>query len=61
MDLKLVTRCRNMMAELGIPVTRFCQNINLSTHSYYLWVNGKIVLSDGRTEKISNYLKKYGF
>lgn len=61
MNTELKERCKKMISELGIPVTRFCVNIQLSTHTYYLWQNGRTALSKKRTDQISNYLKRYGF
>lgn len=59
MDLK--KRCRTMIDILGIPVSRFCKNINLSAHSFYDWQNGKVELSENRLESIQKYLEKYNF
>ena len=59
MELKF--RCCDMINELGLPTTRFCKNINLSTRCYYDWQNGKLKLSEERLKKIDQYLKKYNF
>lgn len=50
-----------MIDVLGIPVSRFCKNINLSAHSFYDWQNGKVELSENRLESIQKYLEKYNF
>lgn len=59
--MNMKERCKRMMDELGIPVTRFCQNIHLSVHSYYDWRRDKVELSEKRLNSIDIYLKKYGF
>lgn len=59
--MNLKERIQTMLDELGIPVTRFCRNINLSTHAYYDWMLDRIDISDKRAESINEYLKKYGF
>lgn len=50
-----------MLDELGIPVTKFCRNINLSTFTYYEWRKGNLELSDERIKAIDAYLAKYNF
>lgn len=59
MDLK--ERCKKMIQEMSITVTGFCRNIDLSTKSYYDWMNDKVELSKKRLESIEKYLEKYGF
>lgn len=59
--MSIKERCKHMINELGIPVTRFCQNIRLSPHSYYDWQKEKVELSEKRLSSIDEYLKKYGF
>lgn len=59
MDLK--ERCKKMIQEMSITVTGFCRNINLSTRSYYDWMNDKVELSSKRLKSIENYLERYGF
>lgn len=54
-------RCQKMLDELGIPVTKFCRNINLSTFTYYEWRKGNLELSDERIKAIDAYLAKYNF
>lgn len=54
-------RCEAMRAELGIPATKFCQNISLSTGSYHDWRRNKTTFSEKRLNSIDEYLKKYGF
>lgn len=59
--MKLDQRCQAFIKELGVPVTKFCQNIKLSRTSLYDWMNGKINLSHQTLTRIDEYLKKYGF
>lgn len=59
--MKLEERCKKMIEELSIPVTRFCKSIRLSTSSYYDWQNQKLKLSDSTEKRINEYLEKYGF
>lgn len=54
-------RCQKMLDELGIPVTKFCRNINLSTFAFYEWKKGNMKLSDERIKAIDTYLAKYNF
>ena len=54
-------RCQKMLDELGIPVTKFCRNIDLSTFTYYEWRKGNLELSDERMKAIDAYLTKYNF
>lgn len=54
-------RCQRMLDELGIPVTKFCRNINLSTFAFYEWKKGNMKLSDERIKAIDAYLAKYNF
>lgn len=54
-------RCQKMIDELGIPVTKFCRNINLSTFTFYEWKKNNIKLSDERMKDIDAYLKRYNF
>lgn len=58
---KIKERCEAMREELGIPVTKFCRNINLSPGSYHDWQRNKATFSQQRLEHIDEYLVKYGF
>ena len=59
--MTLPERCENFITEMGVPVTKFCQNIKLSRTSLYDWKKGKLKLSDVTLKRIDEYLKKYGF
>jgi hypothetical protein len=61
MKMTLEARCKQMVNELGLPITRFCKNIKISTASYYDWQNQKLKLSDATQKRINEYLSKYGF
>lgn len=59
MDLK--DRCKKFTHELGIPITRFCRNINISTMAYYSWQSDDLKLAESTLKRINEYLSKYGF
>lgn len=59
--MELKDRCRRFLSELGVPVTRFCKNIELSTSSYHDWQRGRYGLSQNTLNRIERYLEKYGF
>ena len=59
--MSLEKRCKQMIEELGIPVTAFCRNVNISASAYYAWHRGTIDLSAATLDRIDEYLKKYGF
>lgn len=57
----LRTRVKNFIDEFEMPITIFCRKVKLSTASYYKWKDGLFEFSDETSERVSNYLKKYGF
>lgn len=57
----LLDRIARIRDELGIPMTRLCRNMNISTHSIYAWKRGEINLKDETIKRIDDYLTKYGF
>ena len=59
--MNLIKRSQKMIDELGISVTSFCRNIGISCSYYYYVKNGKMELSKEVSERLENYLKKYGF
>lgn len=59
MDFK--DRCKKFTHELGIPVTRFCRSINISTRAYYSWLSDDLKLAESTLTRIDKYLSKYGF
>lgn len=59
--MQLSERCFKFMRELGVPLSQFCRNINLSTTALRDWKKGRLKLSDSTLARIENYLDKYGF
>lgn len=57
----LRTRVKNFIDEFEMPITIFCRKVKLSTASYYKWKDGIFEFSDKTAERVSDYLKKYGF
>lgn len=61
MERKLIMRCEQFISELGLPVTRFCKNIDLSPTAYYSWRRGEMNMRREKQKEIDEYLKKYNF
>lgn len=59
--MTLKNRCKKFTHELGIPVTRFCRSINISTRAYYSWMSDDLKLAESTLKRIDEYLSKYGF
>ena len=59
--MTLKDRCKKFTHELGIPVTRFCRSINISTVGYYRWLADDLKLAESTLKRIDEYLSKYGF
>lgn len=57
----LIRRCENMMKELGIPLTAFCKNIELSPSAYYKLRHGDLNVSQETAQRIETFLDKYNF
>lgn len=57
----LKTRVRKFIEEFEMPITIFCKKVKLSTTGYYKWMQGVYEFSDETAERVSNYIKKYGF
>ena len=58
---QLFERIDQFTGELGIPVTAFTRNVNISVSSYYKWRSGVLKISDIALQRIDEYLAKYGF
>lgn len=58
-DLK--TRCINLLSALGLPKTRFCRNIKISTQAFNAWLRGDLNLADSTKSRIDNFLKIFVF
>ena len=59
--IMLRTRVKNFIEELEMPITIFCRKVKLSPASYYKWKDGYFEFSDETAEKVSDFIKKYGF
>lgn len=59
--MTLAERCFKFIETVGVPITKFCRNINLSRTCLYDWKNGKIKLSDKTLERIESYISQFGF
>lgn len=55
------TRIQRFLTELGLPKTRFCKGIGISTQALNAWLRDDLRLSDSTLKRIDNYLRKYGF
>jgi len=61
MENQIIERIKKFRAELGIPVTAFARNVNISANSYHRWMSGCLSLSPSTLERIDTYLSRYGF
>ena len=59
--IMLRTRVKNFIEELEMPITIFCRKVKLSPASYYKWKDGYFEFSDETAERVSDFIKKYGF
>lgn len=59
--MSLQNRCKQMIIELGIPVTAFCRKVNISASAYYAWHRGTMDFSESTLARIEEYLSRYGF
>ena len=59
MDLKV--RCEKFLLASGVPVTKMCKRLDMSTSSYYRWQRGILQLSYSRLKAIEQYLSQFGF
>lgn len=55
------TRIERFLAELGLPKTRFCKGIGISTQALNARLRDDLRLSDATLKRIDNYLRRYGF
>ena len=58
---KLIERSVKMIDEMGIPVTKFCQRVNVSTSTFYKWKRGELEITKARQEEIDNFLRRYDY
>lgn len=59
--MNLIKRSQKMIDELGVTVTAFCRNIGISPSYFYYVKNGKMELSKEVSDRLTEYLNKYGF
>jgi hypothetical protein len=57
MDIKKLTR--EVLTKIGIPVTRFCRAVGISSATYYRWLAGDLVLSEQTENRIKNYINQF--
>lgn len=57
----LKDRVKAFVQELDMPITGFCRKVEISTATYYKWVQGKLNLSKSTEQRIDEYLTRYGF
>lgn len=57
----LKNRVKNFLAELGVPATKFCKNVNISYFSYQHWIRNMQKFSKETEKRISDYLEQYNF
>lgn len=57
----LRTRVKKFIEELEMPITIFCRKVKLSPASYYKWKDDYFEFSDETAERVSDFIKKYGF
>lgn len=60
-DELLQSRLKKFTKEIGVPMTRVCREVNLSTVSIYRWFGGTQNLSDDAKKRIDNYLAKFNY
>lgn len=57
--MQLKIRCKNILSEIGIPVTVFCRKIGISTASYYRWQNDDLRLAEETEKRIKSFIEKF--
>ena len=61
MNETMIQRCNLFLETLGVPLTRFCEKVSISTSTAYKWRKGLLTLSEGTLKRIDGLLTKYGF
>lgn len=61
MTNKLIKRIERYLYESGIPKTKFCQRLNISTTYLYKLLKGERQFSDKITAVFDEYLNKQGY
>lgn len=57
--MNIKTKCRKVTTEIGIPVTKFCRCVGISSTTYYRWLAGDLRLSEETENRIKNYTEKF--
>lgn len=60
-NMTLSERCIKFIDTLGVPITKFCQRIQLSRTAFFEWRKGNLKLSDTTLERIEKYISQFGF
>lgn len=47
---------KKTLHEVGIPVTKFCRQTQISTTAFYRWLSGDLRLSAEKEQNIRNYI-----
>ena len=61
MNQTLINRIQQYLYESGIPKTKFCKRLNISTTYLYKLLNGERQFSDKITVVFDGYLSKQGY
>lgn len=57
--MNIKTKCRKVTTEIGIPVTKLCRCVGISSTTYYRWLAGDLKLSEETENRIKDYIKKF--
>lgn len=57
--MNIKTKCRKVTTEIGIPVTKLCRCVGISSTTYYRWLAGDLVLSEATENRIQNYINQF--
>lgn len=60
-NMTLSERCIKFIDTLGVPITKFCQRIQLSRTAFFEWRKGNLKLSDSTLDRIEKYISQFGF
>lgn len=55
--LTLQEQAHKTLQSVGIPITVFCNRMQISTVAYYRWLHNDLRLSTEKEAKIRNYIK----
>ena len=60
-EKQLMERCAAYLKDSGLPITRMCAKLGLSTGAFYQWRRGQLNLTPDRLLSIDDYLKRWGY